>query len=410
VTKRLLTLCALAVFAVSCTSPSPPQQAAAPQPVQADTGGLPPVGLPDLSRVESSLQQQIRERSQSLTAKTGQGTPPADLAESYGEVGNLLFAAEYNVAAEPYYLHAQSLAPYDMRWPYYLGHIYRLRGDLARAAESFERARQRQPNDLAVLIWLGEVRLDQGQPEAAEPLFAQALSIQPRLVAALFGSGRAALARHDYARAVDQLEQGLAADPRASMIHYSLGRAYRGLGDTARAEVHLRQRGPVEVSPPDPLMMALRGLLRGSRNEEDEGIRALNAGDYGSAVAHFRKGVALDPDDPSLRQKLGTALSLSGDARGALEQFKETVRRSPGFAQAHYSLGVLLAQDGRLMEALDEFAAAVRLDPEFPQARYGYALALAQTKRYEEARKQLTEGAARFPDHREFADALARLK
>jgi tetratricopeptide (TPR) repeat protein len=100
---------------------------------------------------------------------------------------------------------------------------------------------------------------------------------------------------------------------------------------------------------------------------------------------------------------------LAGDARAAMEQFQQTLKQSPDYAQAHYSLGVLLAQSGRLPEAVDHLAAAVRLDPGFAQAKYGYGLALAQTKRYEEARKQLKEGAARFPDRKEFADALARL-
>jgi len=411
VTTRFAAVCALLVFAVACRSQPAPPKAAAAAPVQTNTPALPPVALPDLSRMEPSVQQQLRDRSAALTAKIeNAGTPPGDLAESYGQVGNLLLAAEYREAAEAYYLHAQALAPNDMRWPYYLGHVYRLRGELAKSAASFGRALQLQPNDIASLVWLGDVHLDQGKPELADPLFTQALSRQPRLVAALFGAGRAALARHDYTRAVDQLEQALAADPRATMIHYPLGLAYRGLGDTARAEAHFRQRGTVEVSPPDPLMVALRALLHGSVNEEDQGVRALSSGDFAAAVAHFRKGVALDPDNPALRHKLGTALQLSGDSRGAFEQFEQTIRRSPGFSQAHYSLGVLLAQSGRLPAAVDELAASVRLDPEFPQARYGYALALAQTKRYEEARKQLAEGAARFPDHREFADALARLK
>ena len=74
------------------------------------------------------------------------------------------------------------------------------------------------------------------------------------------------------------------------------------------------------------------------------------------------------------------------------------------------TLALIRQRLASIRAAVDELAAAVRLDPEFPQARYGYALALAQTKRYEEARKQLAEGAARFPDHREFADALAQLK
>ena len=49
-------------------------------------------------------------------------------------------AAEYFEAAEPYYLHAQALEPSEMRWPYYLGHVYMARAEPAKAIASFERA------------------------------------------------------------------------------------------------------------------------------------------------------------------------------------------------------------------------------------------------------------------------------
>ena len=128
-----------------------------------------------------------------------------------------------------------------------------------------------RPDDVATLVWLGDVHLDQGQPELAEPLFAKALVAPAALVAALFGLGRAALARREYARRGRQFEQALAVDPRASIVHYPLALAYRGLGDTARAEAHLRQRGGVEVGPPDPLMEELRGLLHSAVAYENRG-------------------------------------------------------------------------------------------------------------------------------------------
>src|SRR5207244_5259216 len=44
-----------------------------------------PVSLPDLSRVDPSVQAQARERFDTLTAKSNSsGTPPADLATAYG--------------------------------------------------------------------------------------------------------------------------------------------------------------------------------------------------------------------------------------------------------------------------------------------------------------------------------------
>ena len=426
-------ICAAAVLSGACGS----ERKAAPAP-------LPAISLPDLSRMEKAVQQQMSEQYASLTAKIeDRNTPPDDLGNAYGAMGNLLLAAEYADAAEAFYLHAQSAAQNDVRWPYYLGHVYMTRAELGKAVASFERARRLRPDDVATLVWLGGVHLDLGEPELAQPVFAQALSLQPRMVAALFGLGRAALARRDYRTAVDRFEQALTADPRATIVHYPLALAYRRLGETARAEEHLRQRGSIEVGPPDPLMVQLRGLLRSAVAEENEGIRALDSRDFQTAAEHFRRGVELAPDNPSLRHKLGTALSLMGDTGGAASQFLEAVRLSPGFAQAHYSLGLLLAAGGRYPEAADRFATAVRhepnyvdarlrlgemlqrtgrpgaalaqytrviaIDPRVAEARFGYATSLAQLGRVDEARRRLTEGVALYPDRREFADALARL-
>ena len=433
------------VLVSACTSQPKSTSATIADPVETDNSKLPPVSLPDLSRMEKSVQQQLSDQYRSLTAKIdGKGASPAELGQAYGALGNLLLAAEYFDAAELCYLHAQALAPGEVRWPYYLGHVYMSKAQPAKSIAAFERSLRLRPNDVAALVWLGTVHLDQGQPGLAESMFVQALSIQPRTVAALFGLGRAALAKRDYRRAVDQFEQALSADPRASIVHYPLGLAYRGLGDTARAETHLQQRGTVDVGPPDPLMVELRGLLHSAVAEEELGVRALDSRDFAAAVTHFRKGTELAPDNPSIRHKLGTALSLTGDTRAAVEQFEETLRRSPGFAQAHYSLGVLLAESGRNQEAVEHLSAAVRvepsyidarlrlaelqrragrpdaalgqyaqviaIDPRVAEARFGYAMALVQLKRYDEARRRLTEGMSLHPDRREFADALARLQ
>jgi tetratricopeptide (TPR) repeat protein len=242
---------------------------------------------------------------------------------------------------------------------------------------------------------------------------------------------------------VEQLEEALALGPRASIIHYPLAMAYRGLGELGKAEAHLRQRGDVEIGPPDPRMQDLRGMLESAVDYENRGIGALGSGDYAAAAGYFRKGLELAPDNPSIRHGLGTALSLTGDAQGALEQFTETVRRSPEFAKGQYSLGVLLASKGRLPEAIERFSAAVKsepsyldaqmqladalrrsgrsdealphyqhvmtLDPRVADAHFGYAMALVRLNRYRDARDVLTEGMKLHPDHPAIAQSLARL-
>jgi len=427
-----------------CTS-QPDRTASDTTATEAVDTPLPPVALPDLSPMEAPVGQQMAERHQALvTMVAAAGTPAADLARAYGEVGRLLMAADYFDAAEPYLLHAQALAPNETRWPYYLGHAYMAQAAPAKAVTSFQRVLRLQPADLATLVWLGNLHLDQGEPQLAEPLFSRALTVQPRMVAALFGLGRAALARREFARAADQLEQVLAADPRASIAHYPLALAYRGLGDTAKAEAHLRQQGSVEVGPPDPLMVELRGLLRGAVAEEARGIRALDSRDFHAAVQSFRKAVDLAPENPSLHHKLGTALSLAGDTNAAVEQFQEAVRLSPSFAQAHYSLGVLLAGSNRYPEAIERLSTAVRhqpdyiearlqlaealrqvgqlerslgqyrellaIDPRVADARFGYAMTLVALERYPEALGAFREGARLYPDQPRFAEAGGRLE
>jgi tetratricopeptide (TPR) repeat protein len=370
-------------------------------------------------------------------------TSPVELSNEYGEMGKLLMAAEYLDAAEPCYLNAQALAPSEMRWPYYLGHLYKTKGVPAKSAALFEQVLQLRPDDEATLVWLGEVYLAQGRPEAAEPLLVKALLLQPRSVAAQFGLGRAALARKDYRRSAQQLEEALALKPQARGIHYPLAMAYRGLGEAEKAEAHLRQRADVDILPTDPLMQELRELVQSSGAYELRGDRDLNGGDWTAAIANFRKGIELEPDNPSVRHKLGTALFVAGDRRGAEEQFQEVVRRSPGFAKARYSLGVLMESTGRRQKAIEELSAAVKYDPTYAEARlrlaellllsgrpqealfhyedvakvdsriveapFGYAMALVRLRRYREARDQLIEGMRTYPNQPAFAHSLARL-
>lgn len=405
---------------------------------------LRPVALPDLSRLAESVQGQVRERYSSLTQKLeNRRTPPVELANAYGELGLILMAAEYYDAAAPCYLNAHALAPDAMRWPYYLGHLYRIKGEGAKAADFFTRALTLRPTDVATLVWLGETYLDQSRPESAEPLFIQALSLEPRSGAALSGVGRAALARQDSARAAEYLERALSVEPGASSLHYPLAMTYRQLGELDKAEAHLRQRGSGTLTPPDPLMDEYYELLRTPLAYEARGMRALADGQVATAIEIFREGLKLAPDDPSLRHRLGTTLFMMGDSRGAVEQLEETLQRSPEFAKAHFGLGMILVLGGRHREAAERFSVAVKYQPDYLEARLGLAdalrlsgraaeslphyerivttdpgfaeawmglvMALAHLERYQEARHRLTEARAVLPDRPEFADLLARL-
>jgi tetratricopeptide (TPR) repeat protein len=429
----------LCLYLAGCGPPRPP---------------LLPVSLPDLSRADPSVQTQARDLHAALMQKVeNRGTPAVELAAAYGRFGMLLFAAEFSDAAQPCFLNAQSLAPGEMRWPYYLAHLHKEKGDSRNAEESFVRALQLRPDDLPALTWLGRLYLDDGRPAEAEPIFKKALTLSPRSVAALAGLGRVAVAQREYANAAKYLEDALAIDPTADSLHSPLAIAYRGLGELDKAEPHLRQWRNREILVPDPLRRELDLLLQSGLSYELRGVRALEARQWTEAASYFRQGLELTRENTllrrSLQHKLGTALYLSGDVEGAAAQFSEVVRVAPpdgideSVAKAHYSLAVLLGSRGKSRDAIEHLSAAVKYQPNYveaqlaladtwrrsgradlslgpyleavkinpraAQARLGYAIALASLGRHREARDWLLEATTLSPDRPELKHALARL-
>lgn len=376
---RLLASVAIALATIlpaACTrtaAPSSSEQAAHPSPSDA----LTPIVLPELSGLAESVQRQIRERKSDLDqALERPGASRAEQAAAYGGLGRLLMAAKFSDAAATCFSHAESLAPDDMRWAYYYGHASLRNGDRARAAEAFERALKIRPDDQAALVWLGESYLDDDRLDLAQSAFQRALAVTPQSAPALFGAGRTALARRDFAGATQYFERALAADARASAIHYPLAMAYRGLGDTQKADAHLRQRGSSYPVLEDPLMQDDQDLLESAVSFESRGMAALKTADFAGAIAAFRTGLELAPDDTSLRYWLGAALYASGDADGAWREFSEVVRRDPDHAKAHFSLGAIDDARGQRAKAIAEYQAAVRADPNLPDSRLRLAEAL----------------------------------
>lgn len=427
--------CVVALIASGCdsrrTSPTP-----APT--------LRVVSLPDMSSASEPVQQQIRERFSSLQAAIDRATtPPREKALAYSEMGKLFMAAEYFDAAEICFDNARTLEPGDMRWPYFLGHVFRFKNEPARAATVFEEARRLAPEHVPTLVWLAELYLASSRPAMAEPLLTRALSLDAGSGAVLFGLGRVALAKQNYPQAVKLLESALVIGPSATRVHYPLALAYRGLGNRDKAEAHLRLRGEVDLPPGDPLLEEVARLLQNAAAYETRGVKAMDARQWPDAVTNLRTAVELAPDNALTQLNLATSLYMLGEADGALEHYRAATRLSPGLARAHFGIGAILETRHQDREAIGAFAAAVRHDPGYLEARFslanalrrsgrvreslshydevlrgnpavsqasfGYAMGLVRLERYQEARARLEKDVKAFPDQPGFAHALARL-
>jgi tetratricopeptide (TPR) repeat protein len=432
--KPILVIVILATIACSAPRPEPGAQLVVRPSLQ-------PMTLPDLANADAAVAERIRAQHASVTA-LGDATDE-ERGRAYGELAKLLMAANLLTDAEPALLNARALAPREMRWHYYLGHLYRLQHAPGKAIPSFEQARALQPGDVPTLVWLGRLYVEQGRPDAAAPLLEQALALQPRSAATLFELGRLALSRREFAQAADRLEAALREDAGAVQAHYPLAMAYRGLGRAGEAAAHLKQWKDVELTPADPLMADIGSLLGSAIEYEVRGTRALDRRDWKDAIASFRAGLERAPSDASLYLNLGTALFLSGETEQARSAFETAIRLSPGYARGHFALGLLEAERGRPDAAIDRFTAAVKYDPAFidarfslaellrgagrteaslphylaiikadpnsSQARFGYAMGLVRLGRHRDARDVLAEATRAHPDQPGLTHALGRL-
>ena len=417
-------------------------------------GSLPIVTLPDMSRANPAAQVQLRRGYDALQARLADPeTSDSSLAEAFGEMGKLFTVAEYLDNAETSFANARTLAPRDIRWPYYLAHVSRLRNDPATASVLFQETLALEPDYVPALEWLGAMYLETGGADDAQAQFTKALSVDPDSVQALYGLGRISLERREYAEAVERFERALELAPEASSLEYPLALAYRGLGNVEQAEVHIARRGDGQLRRFDPFLDELGNVLQNVSAYEVRGAQALTSGDFETAIDDLRRALDLAPDNPLTRLNLGSALYLSGDAEGAIVQYEEALRFAPDLARAHYALGIIreigttpgggdrgdrddeaaiehflaavryeptavemqlsladsLRRTGRLQDSLPHYAEALRLNPAAAGAQFGYAMALVRLGRYVEARQWLEDGVERYPDQPGFRHALARL-
>jgi tetratricopeptide (TPR) repeat protein len=135
-------------------------------------------------------------------------------------------------------------------------------------------------------------------------------------------------------------------------------------------------------------------------------------GERDAAVAAFRRGVLLWPDDPGLHVKLGVALCNLHRYEEAEAALRAAVALEPRLVSAHFNLAIVLARQSRHDEAVDAYRLVIALDPDCADAMLNLGNALMDQGRLEEAVATYRRALTSKPDfagaHRNLALALHR--
>jgi tetratricopeptide (TPR) repeat protein len=104
-----------------------------------------------------------------------------------------------------------------------------------------------------------------------------------------------------------------------------------------------------------------------------------------NAIDAAQRGLALQPDLPSLHYFLALALQLQGDFENAALAYRKVLELEPDHPLAHGSLGVVVRNLGAMEDAARHLRRAIALDPAAPGLRASLGTVLLGMGAYEQA-------------------------
>ncbi|MBM3547112.1 MAG: hypothetical protein FJX54_09165 [Alphaproteobacteria bacterium] len=208
------------------------------------------------------------------------------------------------------------------------------------AEEMYRRVLQFDPRQPDALHLMGVLELDRGRTEAALGLLDQAVAAAP-------GRGDLHLSR---AGALARLSRGIEAAEAfaaASRLDPQLALAHSGLGH-ALAEI-----GRGDPRPHYRRALALDPTAANVWNSYGAAIQQYETLAAGRLV--FGRAVALAPDDALLLRNLAGGLVAKHDGRGGLRRYRQAVALQPDDRTAHDGIGTLASAWGELATARQAF-------------------------------------------------------
>ena len=295
-------------------------------------------------------------------------------------------------------------------------------GDLADAQRRFESLSRSNPDVAEIHATLGALLFQRGDFTTALRELERAKGLKPSLpnLDGLIAMTRSELGQHT--DAVAPLEQAFrTADqlPVKRVSGLELERAYTATGEHAKAVAIALELQKLFPNDPEVLyhnerifgnfaFLTVQTLVDVAPDSfwryQAQAEAEESQGSHESAIASYRKVLALDPQRPGIHYRIGRCLREQArdshhpeDLSLAMAEFQQELVRDPANANAAYEIGEIQRLAGKLPEARTSFEAALRSHPDFPEANLGLGTVLSSMNQPEAALAYLSRAAQSAP-------------
>jgi tetratricopeptide (TPR) repeat protein len=252
---------------------------------------------------------------------------------------------------------------------FFLGLAAYYSGSMDRAAEAFRQVANRLPLT-EVYNDLGVVEARSGKSAAVEHL-EKAVETDPTDEDYRFNLAISLARAGDNAAAIRQLREALSLRPSDSEAKTYLDALSKPAASSLRAPLERIKRNYDETSfrqlafaieNAEEAQMAHSDPKKHAAMYVDRGKEQFRQGFYEDARDHFRKALALDPQNDEAHVGLANAQIALNDLGGARSELESSLRSRPT-PDGYVTLGQLDLKENKLDAANEDVAQALRLDP-----------------------------------------------
>jgi tetratricopeptide (TPR) repeat protein len=365
---------------------------------------IPDPPLPNLEGTDQEIVEAVHEAREAVLRQRSS-------ASTWGHLGEVLLAHEFNREANRCLRQAELLDPREPAWPYLQGYNLALHDPdagilcLQRAAELCDRD---QP---APRLFLAEVLLERGRLEEGQAHLNQVLQTHPNNLRARLALGRIALLRQEWREGLALLESCRSDVHTRKRAHTLRAEAWGQLGEMTRAGVERSEATalPPDRPWPDPFHEKVLRLRRGLRARFQSVNYLLQAGRAREAVDLLHETLDRYPKSLEGWMRLGEVWTQAKQLDKARECFRQATQLAPDLAEAWFRLGCVEAFAHR-REAVSSFREAIRLKPEYAQAHYNLGQCLKEQGDLDAASEEFREALRCRPDYAPARIALEALR
>jgi Flp pilus assembly protein TadD len=204
------------------------------------------------------------------------------------------------------------------------GAAYLWAGYPDRALPYLNKVLEHEPDNARVLVLAGQIHLQTEQFDLAETYFARALQVNSSSVGALLGLGGVAAAKKQETEATSFYERALKVEPKSPEAANGLGLAKATQGQLDLARQYFER--------------AIAGRRNYAEAINNLGVLFARQGKVNDAIAAWRYGIQVAPDDGILYLNLGRTYVQSGDKEKAREVMQQLLDRKPDDPTARRAL------------------------------------------------------------------------